>query len=367
MSTRPKTRIPSDRKALLALHTKYGSWSAVARALQIDRSLLEHRVDRAGLTNDPTLDHSVAQRRLRPEHQWMLDRDELRRNLQQHGSPHGLFRATGINRDSLQRYIRKHGLTPEDWTPDPADYGVRRYDTPLVLQGDWVIASDFQVPFVSRKMVQLLCKIGQAWKIPNLLLAGDFLDLQHFSKFDPIDEPPDWETSKRLGVNLLRTLSDAFPGEKVWLLGNHEIRITRLTKGKWTIQELASAFEAHDIRAVQAPLVQIETPRGIWDVVHPKSFSVIPSAVGKDLAHKSRHHIITAHGHAVAYRRDYSGESECVDLGCMCDPGTLAYVHLFPTRHPVMRQGFCLLDKGHVYQIQPDSNISFWVKAGAAR
>ena len=363
MRERPGTHgLPSDRDGMLSLHKKHGSWSAVARALKIPRQTVSNHVERLGLMGG--VDHSVARVRLSPDNQWVADRAEFCRRLQKHGSPNALAETEGIGHDTARRWTRRHGLSPEDWVPDPADFGVKRFDRPLILEGDWAIAADFQVPFTDRKMVQLLCKVGQAWGIQNLLIAGDFIDLHHFAKFDPLDEPPDWEHSKRLATLTLRTLSEAFPGQKVWSVGNHELRITRLTKGRWTIGELAAALDVSDVRAIQSPLVQISTPRGIWDVIHPKSFSVVPTAVGKDLAHKSRHHVITAHGHGVGYRRDHSGESECVDLGCMCDPGTLAWTHLFPTRYPNMRQGFVLMRKGHVYLIQPDSDIDFWVRAG---
>lgn len=357
-----------DRARLTTLYDAHGSWSAVAEVLKMPRATIDGYLQKAGLLHDVTLNRAAARLRVTQDHQWVLDKDEFRRRLQKHGGINPLAVAESMSHATVSRYVEKHGLTPADWTPDPADFGVTRYDTPLVLTGDWAIASDFQAPFTSRTMVSLLCKVSRAWGINDLLLAGDFADLHTFSKHDPLTEQPSWDNTKAYLKRLISTLRDAFSGRIIWFLGNHEARLPRWTQGKWSLAELASVIEATD-RGVQvevAPKVFVDSPRGKWMVIHPKSFSVIPTAVARDLAVKHKCHVICAHGHGVGFARDRSGTYECYDIGGMFDPGALDYPNLLPTRHPEMRQGFAMLRQGHCYLFQPDSDYSLWERAGRA-
>lgn len=360
---RPRDIIPQSREGLRALYVQHGSWPRVAEALGVALSTLATAVRRYGLRGN-AVDRTVARSRLPAAAAWVRDRDELCRRLAAHGSVSGLALASGVGENTLRAYIRRHGITPDQYVPDPADYGVQRYDTPLTLEGDWVVTADYQAPYTDQAWVAAMCRIGRAWGIANLLVAGDLVDLEHFARYDPIHEPPPWESAKQFTARLLRVLAEAYPGHKVWTLGNHELRLTRLTRGKWSMPELAAALEAHDVRAVQTPTVHIETPRGSWGVVHPKSYSVIPTAVGKDLAAKFHRHTIVAHGHHVGFRRDPSGKYRIIDLGAMCDPGMLAYVHTFVTRHPIMNRGFVLLRAGVAHLVQPDDDLAWWERVG---
>ena len=368
MRARPGTHgLPSDREGMLSLHAKHGSWSAVARALKIARATLTNHVNRVGLTGG--VDHRVGQVRLSLDQQWVTDRDELCRRIQRHGNINKAAAHENISDETLRRWVVKHGLEPADWAPNPADFGVQRYDTPYTVEGDWAIASDFQAPFTSRPMVQLLCRLSKAWGIQNLLLAGDFTDLHNFSFHDPLTEQPSWSDTEVYLKNLIRVLREAFPGKIVWSLGNHEVRLPRSTKGKWSLGHLASIVEAtdHDIRVAITPRVYIDTPRGKWCAVHPRSYSRVPTVVARSLAVKYRCNILCAHGHGVGYGRDASGTFECYDIGGMFDAGTLDYPNQLPTTAPEMRNAFVLLRGGYAHLVQPDSDIEWLTRAGRAK
>ena len=353
-----------SRRQLLDLYKEHGSWTAVASALGIARGTIYSRVARVGLQRDPSLDLSRARLRLPEDRQWLLDRDELRRRLQKYGSPTVLCAAEGVGPPTLGKYLRRHHLTPEDWVPNPADYGVQRYDTEITLEGDWVITGDYHLPYVDEHMVALACRFGRTWGIPNLLIAGDFLDLDQFSSFDPLTQTLGWAETKALASKTLGVLADAFPGQKVWSLGNHELRITRITKGAWGIPELVAALGEHGVRGIVTPVVTVQTPTGLWDVVHPASYSRIPTRVGAELATIYHRHQISFHGHLSGARWDVSGTYRIVDAGMMADPGRIAYRNLRRTTHPRWNRGFVLLRGGYAYPIDPHVDTEFWARAG---
>lgn len=354
--------LPQDPARLIDLYNAHGTWPAVADALNVPQTTIFSLVRRLRIDRK-ALNTSRSDTRLRGEVDWLrTDKDRLRRELQKHGSVHRFSLSISVGHGTTEKWVKHHGLKPEEWAADPDDYGIPRFGEDLVLEGDWAVTGDYHLPYSDPEMIRLLLRMSRAWGIKNLLIAGDFLDLDNFSKHSPLAPVAGWSSTKALATQTIHHLSEHFE-QVVWTLGNHEQRITALTQGSWGIKELAQTLEAHNVRGVVAPGVVIATPNGPWEVVHPASYSRIPTRVAVEIAETEHRHVISFHGHLSGSRWDKSYQYRVVDAGMM-GRANVAYRVLKKTTHPKWNQGFVFLKGGFAYPIDPKADLAFWEAAG---
>lgn len=347
MPVKPKPWTKGQLEQLLAAH---GSWTNVAKHLKTRRTTLYSYLDKFDLGGRT----DASMRRLSSEHEWVRDRDRLVGELRKHGSQRGLVRFHGVGEHTVRAEIIRHGITPEEWVPRPADIGVRRHDKYSVLEGDWCVSSDYQAPFYDELFVARMARDASDAGIRNLLIAGDLADLHNFTRHPATSEEVPWSDSRANIERLFQFLCDWFE-RVVWKPGNHEDRLPKFTAGKIGIRELASMVKATDegVEIVDNPIIDIHSGGEEWRVIHPKSFSIVPGSVARKLASKHLKHILCAHGHHTSISWDVSGRFRCIDIGGMFDPGRLEYIHRAPSTYPLLNQGFVLLKDGKARLVEP--------------
>jgi hypothetical protein len=258
-----------------------------------------------------------------------------------------------VRRDAIARHPLEYVL------PD----GMIDFGKPWDLAGDWMIVGDVHVPSTDWEFAALVAEVARRkLKRPRqLLLAGDLFNMDKFSSFPSVSLVPSWaqerEAAKLLFTVWLRTFDDIY-----WFAGNHERRLQRIMVEVLETTDLLSVIISNPdkIRFSNFSYCTI----GPWLVVHPRNYSRNQLAVAKQLAHKTRRHVMTFHEHHSSIGWDDSGQSMLVNCGSLVDPGKVAYMTLDVSTTPASMQSFATLINGvpTLYGPPPMTDWTAWTK-----
>jgi predicted phosphodiesterase len=93
----------------------------------------------------------------------------------------------------------------------------------------WVIASDFHAPYQHQPSCELLYSVINEIQPDKVVLLGDVINLDLFSKYDHVPGRPDsWMTDVSEAGKILGSVAQASGGaELLWVSGNHEERLRK--------------------------------------------------------------------------------------------------------------------------------------------
>lgn len=213
---------------------------------------------------------------------------------------------------------------------------------PWALSGDWLIIGDVHVPCTDWHLAGLVAEVAKKHKIKRLLIAGDLFNMDSFSAYDQVIEPPTWAQEREAAKVLLGKYLEWF-GEIKILMGNHERRLQRYTAG---------AFDTGDILSLITTNERVQlSPYGYcmiddWRVTHPKNYRQIPLSQANDLSTLHECHIISFHEHHCGKSWSKSGRHVIVNGGSLADETRLAYMVLDDRPTPRSKRGFVKLQNG---------------------
>lgn len=217
-----------------------------------------------------------------------------------------------------------------------------------------LVTCDWHVPHTSVEWVRILRDVQQKRKVPNLIIAGDFLDEEGSSSF--VGTGPKYTLGQelRLGSIILNGLLEYF--QRIYIiLGNHDFRLLRDLGKKaegFFSQRFARILFGEmlapaliDTRVFVSNLQFCETVDKKWRICHPKNYSKRGTTVPKELAEIERQNIIGGHGHQLAmeYTKDkdrYLG----IAGGGMFNEDSILYKQE-PNTSPKWNNGFVLLNE----------------------
>lgn len=233
---------------------------------------------------------------------------------------------------------------------------------PLELQGDWIIIGDVHVPFTDLDWLDLVAQIGKKHlEKPKLLIAGDLLNMDAFSKWPHLVSIPTWQQERDMARAMFEMYWEVF-SEIVIIMGNHERRAQKFTAGAFDEIDIFSLLTTNDkLITSNYGYCLIDTPTGIWRVTHPANYGINQLTVMDTLAQKYGQNVIGFHEHHLSIGWDRYGRHVIVNGGCLVDPCKLAYVALDDNRAAAMKQGFVMLRNGTPY-IFGSSPITDWSK-----
>ena len=124
----------------------------------------------------------------------------------------------------LYTHRRKLKQTPELFNVD--------LGAPWELTGDWVIVGDVHTPTTEFDFAMLAAVVGRKMlKRPRrLLIAGDLFNMDSFSTYTSIVNPPTWAQERAATKELLKAWLDTFDEVRM-ILGNHDRRLQRFDLG----------------------------------------------------------------------------------------------------------------------------------------
>lgn len=232
----------------------------------------------------------------------------------------------------------------------------RIYNDYLRLSGDWVVSSDYHVPYTDLELVRLMIATAKRFKVRNLLVAGDFLDQTAFSTFF-VQEDSDFKEELLGAREIFELLTGWFTNIK-FLLGNHDIRLLKVLQFKLKAADFFKMIN-DKLQLSQYPYCKINNK---WHITHPKNYSKIATRVAYWLNHREQCHVGVAHGHAMGVTYSPSGKEILFDTGGMFSQERVEYKNLVDTTHGNWISGFSIIYKEHLYQFPKlHTDWNFWL------
>jgi UDP-2,3-diacylglucosamine pyrophosphatase LpxH len=246
-----------------------------------------------------------------------------------------------------------------------------QYNNYWHLHGDFVISSDWHIPYHNSDMADKLVKIAKKFKVKNHIIAGDFSDQNIVRKMlygqhvTGLEVREDLEQTFCIMAEAINTLLDWF--DKIYLLtGNHDIYLLKVLQGNMKLDRFwkmigVSPKEFNKRFFVSAhPFCAVNDT---WHITHPATYSRIPMTVARSISTKYRKSVMSAHGHQFGLSTDISGRDICIDTGGLFDYTRMGYKWHSDTTHPQWVGGFVMLKNNKPYLFSElTTDWGFWKK-----
>ena len=249
-----------------------------------------------------------------------------------------IARLTGVKVKDLDKLIGDNPA-PDAFNPTPLPDA-------LELGGDFIIVGDVHVPYTDYQFAQLVGRVADKTKINRLIIAGDFFDMDGWSRFQNIVTPANWVQERTAAKIMIADWLETF-SEIYTLQGNHDRRLTKWAAGQldesdvWGMIDTSSKL--HHSKYSWCKITSAGVP---WRVTHPANYGRNQLTVASELANKFQSNILSWHEHHHAHGWDTYKRWVVVNGGTLVDPCKLAYVTLEDNRMAGMAAGFVVLRNG---------------------
>ncbi len=225
-----------------------------------------------------------------------------------------------------------------------------------------LITSDWHIPHYDKEMLSLLLNTAQENNTKELIIAGDFLNLDILSTFAKRETPisVDEELGEARGV--ISTLLSQFSSITV-IPGNHERRIISRLQTPLSFSAFFNMITSDErVKTVENDFILLDTKIGTFRICHPGNYSKVKLSVAVQLADLYHQHIIAGHSHNFGFTFSRSGKFLCFDCGGLFDEDKIEYIKDTST-HPSWEQGFIFLkrDASEIKLISPVAHLSLIV------
>lgn len=242
----------------------------------------------------------------------------------------------------------------------------RRYDEPLVMEGDAIVLPDIELPFHNAEFMNRILDLADTWGIKKAIVAGDLLHFDSLTSWEANwvsengyglsdkNERILMEMAKRLpaefqeeviativglddesddmssGVSrelrharkIIRIMTELFE-EIDFILGNHDDRFLRALNSPMFPSEILRLVEAGDKWRVEPYYYSTLISGGEkYQIEHPKTWA---KSSPYKLASKFQCHILQGHSHRWGMDIDISGKFYAIHMGCIVDEYRLPY------------------------------------------
>jgi len=155
-----------------------------------------------------------------------------------------------------------------------------RYNKPPKFPSNCLVLCDSHIPYHDAKFINKVLALAQAWKLPNLLLAGDVMDMAALSFFS---HKPTETLTKELDTaeSFFKIVGELFENILI-LMGNHERRFLHYLKEQLGMKYLLRLLDEKKAVISEYSYAFVED----WLVGHPRNASVIPGRIPFFLARK---------------------------------------------------------------------------------
>lgn len=232
---------------------------------------------------------------------------------------------------------------------------VRVYDDYPVLEGDFMVVGDLEVPYHDAENLRLMLAIAEKFGVRQLVINGDFLSADWLSSW-PVDTGqtvPSGNEELASARKVARALESQFD-LIVWTKGNHEQRATRNGVSMDTLYH-ALRMDERKVRISHYKFAEANTPLGDSVLIsHPEHYSRIRGRVASDLADRHGMHVITNHTHLGGMTFCMRGEHVAVDIGHSTREKTRHYKMQNRTKSPGWITGFGMVRRGYIYPFYKD-------------
>ena len=227
------------------------------------------------------------------------------------------------------------------------------------LEGNYIIVGDVQLPTTDWEFASYVPLVAKNFGIRKLVIAGDFLNVDSFSRYPITERLPAIMDEFAAAKELLDSWDDAFD-EIEYIPGNHEKRFMRWSNGHLGMEVLGRLLDNDKLRVYSSTRIVVVSGGVSWRVTHQNGYSVHTGNVGGQLAHKFQTNVITHHEHSVGIMRDKWNHYTVVSNGGLHDEKTMHYVQEYDNTRKTMSQSFVMLDNGVAHLLTPYSSMTDW-------
>ncbi len=305
---------------------------------------------------------------------WPADRiEKLREFLAAGLSYNRIAELLGVSYNTARQKARDLGVPSTAISPGlrhtaPPDVPI--YNGAFVLDGDLggglVVCADVHAPCTDWAMAAKVGAIGAKYlkKPRRLVICGDLLNFEVFSKWDMLITLPPFEVERAAAQYAIQSWLDIY--DDIYLtMGNHDYRWFKAMKGAFagdTLVELLQVLISQDERLHISiyPYATVACQRsGDWRLSHWE-YAQSPLFKARKMAALHHSNIIMAHQHGNAIGLDESRHYAIMDLPALVDPERLAYVQLADTTKPRMARGFAAILNGAAYLFSDNPALTDW-------
>jgi len=227
----------------------------------------------------------------------------------------------------------------------------------LTISRPLLILADTHVPYQDQRWIERVSGLAVSWGVREVLIAGDGIDAQSYSKFekfrrpDNVDEEEAWADFE----TWLLTVFDRL----YWQMGNHEARIGNRKGWDMSLKNYIERNYVQNKENVEVLDSYTVIVNNLLHVEHPKMHG---ATTAQDLCSTHLKDVAVAHLHRSAIGRDRSGYFRGITIGASCDHSRMPYCTRITHSKWKMGQGALIVvpdNEDHLsyYNIEPDMDL----------
>lgn len=228
---------------------------------------------------------------------------------------------------------------------------------------DFMVIGDVQLPTTDYDFAMYPAMIAKKHlrKPRRLIIAGDFYNMDAWSKYPSIISTPSWEQEREAARNLLTIYAQTF--DEMWMVsGNHERRILEKLDGQYNINDvLAASLPSGKVKATVLDRCTVKTSKGKYTVLHGDNYAKKSLNNADEYAQKFQTHIISHHEHHAALGLDRFDRYFIVNNGGLFDHTKMSYVQTKSNTMAGMSQGFTMVKNGFPYLFGKFTDWDRWL------
>lgn len=209
-----------------------------------------------------------------------------------------------------------------------------------------LVGADVHVPGHSEKWLKALIEYARVYEIKNLLLAGDFWNLDALSRFELKDSDLNLKKELFAGKTVLEKLTKQFTIYMV--CGNHDKRLPLSLRGAIDFSGAMKVFLGKKVFTTNRDFMYLTSGDKKFRICHPDMYSQIKGKIVSTLAQDLQENILAGHPHYFSMQTNKTGKYVGLDMPCLCEPEQFTYKTKNTTTCPEWNNGFVHIKNGKV-------------------
>ena len=247
----------------------------------------------------------------------------------------------------------------------------------VTVEGNVAVTSDWHIPHHDADMVERLIAVCKRAGVDQLVINGDFLNEDAFSRWPHHRFQVSWPIEKDIARSVLERLLKAFR-LVVWTLDNHDRRILAAQERQFQgrgldesdiVGMVTKGIESGNLRAsTDYHYILVHSGGQVWRVTSPKEYRRNKLSLANRLAQLYHQNIIVGGDHLSGVGTDDSGRYAIASNLSMIARDSTPYVMVADTSYPHWQKGFHLIVDGtlHTFCDHPGLvNWGYWTQQAA--
>ena len=217
---------------------------------------------------------------------------------------------------------------------------------PIEVDPNCMILADMHIPNVNYGWLKTAMECAEIAGVDTIIHAGDLLDMAQFFKPDlsSVSIKEEMDTAREI-----TSWIDKLGFRQVYLPGNHEARLNRITNGQIGMWVFEDYFQ-NTCEITELAWVEID---GFGRVCHPGNYSKIQLSVPAELSARHECGIIGTHSHHAATGWSRSGKHQILEAGIMADVRRAYYKTRVMVRSSEWQNGCVIVKEDYAHLLHP--------------